>query len=360
MKRFLRQRDHDNESSSPHHQNAQRRMVVFVLLLTGGFVGLQLGVDGPPDYASMEIDENKTHPAATRKRTNITADLLSIGTRPEISDLIHVLPEPQDPDTVEIYNMTTHHELVQSLFSKKNFTICVNGGSSSAGAGGVRLEDRYFSKYYHYQKTIQTPTTPDLQLVDRSHGNRDSLHSAIFAESFFPPEVDLLLWEFAINNRDHHNSNDDRGQLEQSALLAWLQQVERMRPEPPKVILIYLWPAFRLDDSKLVTNPVFAAHDRIAKEYDFAVGHVNLMSYMHELQFPNWEDTQLLYPRDWMHVNQMGHLVVAFLLLNLVHGPSRLEVDTTATTTTSSTQALPPRTAYSWQCGNETAAKRFL
>jgi hypothetical protein len=160
MKRFLRQRDHDNESSSPHHQNAQRRMVVFVLLLTGGFVGLQLGVDGPPDYASMEIDENKTHPAATRKRTNITADLLSIGTRPEISDLIHVLPEPQDPDTVEIYNMTTHHELVQSLFSKKNFTICVNGGSSSAGAGGVRLEDRYFSKYYHYQKTIQTPTTP--------------------------------------------------------------------------------------------------------------------------------------------------------------------------------------------------------
>jgi hypothetical protein len=49
------------------------------------------------------------------------------------------------------------------------------------------------------------------------------------------------------------------------------------------------------------------------------------------------------------------------LLLNLVHGPSRLKVDTTATTTTSSSQALSPMTAYYWQGGNETAsAERFL
>lgn len=358
MKRALYHRNRDREISSSNNHNLQRRVLVFVLLLTGGFLCLQLVVDGPPDYISMENDENKTNSAIPSRRKNITAALLSISTNPTLGNLFDILPEPQERDTLQVYNITTHQELVKSLHSKANLTICVSGGSSSAGAGGVRLEDRYFSKYYNYQKVILNSHTDDSKLVDRSHGNRDSLHSAIFADNFFPQEADLLLWEFAINDGEHLDSNDP-GQVEQS-LVAWLQQVQRMGPDPPKVILIYLWPAFRLDDSKAVTNPVFAGHDRIAAKFEFVVGHVNLISYIHELRFPEWEDTQLLYSTDWMHVNEKGHLIVAFLLLDLVHGTKHLEQNTTAANSSRVNQDPSQMPIYSWQCGNETADKRLV
>jgi hypothetical protein len=38
-------------------------------------------------------------------------------------------------------------------------------------------------------------------VVNRAHGDRNSMHSAILGETFFVPDVDLIIWEFSINDQ---------------------------------------------------------------------------------------------------------------------------------------------------------------
>eukprot|EP00980_Cylindrotheca_fusiformis_P005067 scaffold1073_cov98-Cylindrotheca_fusiformis.AAC.6 len=401
MKRILPSQRHDcddnNEdgrsSSSYGHQtrsDGHRRVraflfVVVVMLMGGLWIDAQeqVTMDRPLDGTTASREKKKqkneqqqqqqpTTTTTTSGRMNITETLQSImnstttiaTSSDELLDtLFQVLPDPNEQTTLEIYNMTTHQELLESIGSSSSsstndtFTICVNGGSSSAGAGGVRLEDRYFTKYYQYLTTRSILVRSSSQVVDRSHGNRNSLHSAMFAENFLPKNVDLLLWEFAINDGEQQQQLQKQQQQQQSALLAWLQQVERMKPEPPKVILVYLWPAFRLDESKTIINPVFVAHEQIAREFDFVLGHVNLISYIHEMKFPSWEDTQILYSADWMHINELGHSIVAFLLLHLVHGKTNHEKNKEDTPTTTNTTR---KSDFTWHCGNETKEKRLI
>ena len=76
---------------------------------------------------------------------------------------------------------------------------------------------------------------------------------------------------------------------ERSMLIAWLREVEQMRPRSPKVILIYLWKTpFELNEEEKINNPVYDAHAQLAKEFDFVVGHVNLATYFDEPNMPSW------------------------------------------------------------------------
>ena len=121
-------------------------------------------------------------------------------------------PRPtRRPKTLAIYNQNVWRELVTKLTTSpkpSSITICANGGSATAGAG-VQVGHHYyhvFANQLSQQFSIQT------NILERGHGSRNSYHSAQHAASYFPPhEIDLLLWEFAINDVALGNGNSEVG-----------------------------------------------------------------------------------------------------------------------------------------------------
>jgi lysophospholipase L1-like esterase len=296
-----------------------------------------------------------------------------------LQELFGLFPRPIQPEILQIYNQTTYQDLVQSLVDVKNnknstFTICANGGSVSAGGGGIALPGRYFSILARYLSDVMddsgnTLHTPGVVVLNRAHGTRNSLHSAVFAPYNLPYDTDLLLWEFAINDFGYHISDETRVQQVQSILLAWLREVEQLKPRPPKVILIYLWkrPFSPVNnETQRIDSPVFALHEQLARRFDFVVGHVNLASYLDELlNPPDFFSLKQAFLADRSHPNQAGHSAIAFLLMHLLRGtgvgsntPSNANsIDTSASFPHSHDDEIE---AYNWHCGNETTQKRFL
>jgi hypothetical protein len=323
---------------------------------------------------------------------SLLSNLTALGSNMQrlgLQELFGLFPRPIQPEIMQIYNQTTYQDLVQSLVAVRNdknstFTICANGGSVSAGGGGMALPGRYYSilsrylrKVIHYGK--KTKSMARVKVLDRAHGTRHSLHTAVFAPYNLPYDSDILLWEFAVNDYGYHIPEDTRVRQERSLLLAWLREVEQLKPRPPKVILIYLWRAqFSLvknEPGQRIDNPVFASHEQLARQFDFVVGHVNLASYLDELlNPPDFESLKQVFLADGSHPNQAGHSAIAFLLMHLLRGagtgsnnPSNgYSIDTTERgnnlTSPSSHHSHDEKEIeiYNWYCGNETTQKSFL
>jgi hypothetical protein len=297
--------------------------------------------------------------ASTSLNATLTAhggNLLTL----DAQELFGSFPPPVRTDTIQIYNKEAYHELIKIVTSKKsNINICANGGSSTAGGGKVPKLHRYYTKFAKYiQQLNLNAAGGKVNIIERGHGTRHSLHSAVFASNFLPPNTDLLLWEFAINDYAYGDYMLEESHIEQerSLLIAWLREVEQMRPRPPKVILIYLWKTpFELNEEEKINNPVYDAHAQLAKEFDFVVGHVNLATYFDEPNMPRLEDLQRLFLSDPHHPSSAGHLAVTFLLLNLLRGKGEWS---------SSKSIVQPKLGkvekYKWFCGTETEEKRFL
>jgi len=297
--------------------------------------------------------------ASTSLNATLTArggNLLTL----DAQELFDSFPPPVRTDTIQIYNKEAYHELIKMVSSKKsNIHICANGGSSTAGGGKVPKLHRYYTKFAKYiQQLNLNAGGGKVNIIERGHGTRHSLHSAVFASNFLPPNTDLLLWEFSINDYAYgdYMPEESHIQQERSMLIAWLREVEQMRPRPPKVILIYLWKTpFELNEEEKINNPVYDAHAKLAKEFDFVVGHVNLASYFDEPSMPRVEDLQRLFLSDPHHPSSAGHLAVTFLLLNLLRGKGEWS---------SSKGIVQPKLGkvekYKWCCGTETKEKRFI
>jgi lysophospholipase L1-like esterase len=303
-----------------------------------------------------------------------------------LQDLFGLFPRPIQPEILQIYNQTTYQDLVLSLVAARNnknstFTICANGGSVSAGGGGIALPGRYYSILARYLSDVMndsgsTTQSPEVMVLNRAHGTRHSLHSAIFAPYNLPYASDLLLWEFAINDYGYRIPDEMRVQQVQSILLAWLREAEQLKPRPPKVILIYLWrrPFSPVnDEDQRIDNPVFALHEQLARRFDFVVGHVNLASYLDELNPPDFDTLKQVFLADAHHPNQAGHSAIAFLLMSFLRGtgagsnsPSNannidtMEHNRTLTSPSSHQSDDEEIEIYNWYCGNETTQKRFL
>jgi hypothetical protein len=199
-------------------------------------------------------------------------------------------------------------------------------------------------------------TAPDVKvdIIERGHGARNSLHSAMLADSFFPPNIDILLWEFAINDYVSGKKHKRYHRLEEkNQLILWLEQVSKMKPRPPLVVLAYLWDGpFNVNTDGKVIAKIFASHQRVAAEYEFVVGHVNLASYIDELQWRLKFSKKFLIA-DKHHPSRMGHAALAHLLLDLVVDENRQQIVTDANITT-------PKTSYKWACGTDTVEKRLI
>jgi hypothetical protein len=335
------------------------------------------------------LSEQQQQQLQGTNNVSLPSTLTALGASVEhlgLQELFDVFPSPIQPEIIQIYNQTTYQDLVGSLVAvgNKNSTvaICANGGSVSAGGGGIALSGRYFSILARYLRDVinHNEKTPEarararrgITVINRAHGTRHSLHTAVFAPSHLPYNTDLLLWEFSINDFGYHIPEATRVEQERSILLAWLREVEKIKPQPPKVILIYLWRAsFSLRSDQRVNNPVFASHEDLARQFDFVVGHVNLGSYLDE-QGPLYFDTlKRVFLADLHHPNHAGHSAIAFLLMNLLRGTGAWS----SNNNTNSIEIRKPKNtllslsshphdeeieAYDWRCGNETKEKRFL
>lgn len=279
-----------------------------------------------------------------------------------VKQLFEVFPLPIDNDIIQIYNEETYNDLVDAL-STKNITVTVNGGSASAGGGHIKRENRYHSYFTKYLEELRNDSSFRINAADRSHGGRHSLHSAVFNQNFIPAQTDVLIWEFAINDFGYHHdsgSQEDRIQQERSMMIAWLREVEKITPEPPKVILLYLWKApFDINEDKNIINPVFESHSlrTLAKEFDFIVGHVNVAAYLDEQRKITFEDKKRLFLIDMHHPNNAGHLMVSFLLLNLLKSPDKR---TNLISHDQSKHKSSTVEKYNWFCGDDTEDKRFV
>jgi lysophospholipase L1-like esterase len=342
---------------------------------------------------SMAEQQHLQEPQQQQLRTNnisLFSTLTEMGANVQylgLQELFGIFPRPNQPEIMQIYNQTTYQDLVQSLVDVKTnnnttFTICANGGSVSAGGGGIALPGRYYSILGRYLGDVindsgNTTPTARVMVLDRAHGTRHSLHTAVFAPYNLPYNTDLLLWEFAVNDYGYHIPEDTRVRQERSMLLAWLREVEQLKPQPPKVILIYLWRAqFSQvnDEEQRIDNPVFASHEQLARQFDFVVGHVNLASYLDELlNPPDFDSLKQAFLADGSHPNQAGHSAIAFLLMSLLRGTgtgSNNPGNAHSIDTIESKNILMSPSShhshdeeietYAWYCGNETRQKSFL
>jgi len=129
---------------------------------------------------------------------------------------------------------------------------------------------------------------------------------------FFVPGTDILIWEFAINDCAKTKTFDNKtAEIEmRNILLTWLEQVSRIQPKPPIVILAYLWSnQFRIDSDSQVYNLAFDTQIEVAKEFDFVVGHINMASYLKELDFGP-ESGRWFFVADANHPTAFGHTAV--------------------------------------------------
>jgi len=277
-----------------------------------------------------------------------------------VRELFNQFPAPTSRKTIQIYNEKAYNELV-SIFLTQQSTIrmCTVGGSSSAGSGYIGHDFVFFNQLKRFIEDMQLPVVgAEIEMINQGHGARGSLYAAVFAPNLVPPNTDVLMWEFAINDYGYRGINN-RDEQARSIFLAWLHEVQKMYPKPPKVILVYLWKRpFNLDDNNQVINPVFQAHAHLAKEFDFVVGFVNLASYCDELQVNTTADLKKIFLADQHHPSKTGHSAIAFLVLNLLRGQGNWTIPP-AIIDTNTTDATAVE-KYKWLCGNDDEGNRFV
>mmetsp|Transcript_1264 Transcript_1264/g.2526 ORF Transcript_1264/g.2526 Transcript_1264/m.2526 type:complete len:634 (+) Transcript_1264:92-1993(+) len=295
----------------------------------------------------------------------------------EFSDLFAAFPSPQRQKSISVYNEDAYDSLISKLVKShkngQNVTIVASGGSTTCGAAknqpAIPQGERYYSQFAGYLNALlsddeEGKDTPrqTVQWIGQGHGARTSLHTAIFFDSFIPVDSDLLLWEFSINDAiDWFQDPEVFRQSLQSDLMVWLEEVSRMK-RPAKVILVYYWntPYHHDATANEIVGRAFEAHATIAREYDFVVGHVNVASFIDEVYFPgctSWETCPLL--SDKHHASKLGHVVTAYLLLNLLN-PSKELLLPPAMEDDVIVRGGEGSSNYEWNCGVETDAKLIL
>lgn len=280
-----------------------------------------------------------------------------------------LFPKPSSmhqQDPLSIYNVKAWRALRRMVVTRNQYSLCANGGSSTAGGGGTGGKQFYFEfvKYLNTTGVFTDVDGPDhhVDIVDRAHGSRHSLHSAMMAQSYFPPDLDIVFWEFAINDVGYLVKDPvAKRQDEKNGIILWLDQVSRIKPRPPLVVLVYLWETpFRMDSNGKVVNPVFDSHERVPAEYDFVVGHVNLAAYVEELKWGQQLSSKHLLA-DKHHPNALGHALVAHLLLHLmILDDDQEESPPMATPNAATASTMSTKTPFQWACGNATEEQRLI
>jgi hypothetical protein len=107
--------------------------------------------------------------------------------------------------------------------------------------------------------------------------------------TFIPKDVDIMVWEFAVNNSDKQDFTKIN-----NTMVKFLEQIDWQYKtyysrDPPLVLLAHVWNhpyrivedgTNKVDGTKKIDDKVFTCHDRFPARYDFVVGTVDLASYV--------------------------------------------------------------------------------
>jgi lysophospholipase L1-like esterase len=221
-------------------------------------------------------------------------------------------PDLKNGRIIALYNPESSKKLVawkEKMSKGQKSVIVMNGGSSSAYVPGGKPEDRFFLQLVN--RYIRPKYNGTIEVVDRAHGARNSAHSAHLITSFFPDQVDLVLWEFSIN--DGFFPYDVRNQF-----ILWLRNVAARQKTPPLVILVFLWTSpFKTEMSGKIFSRTFSQHSFLGAEYDFVLGHINLAAYFDSLGW-GYEVTKQAFLADKHHPNALAHQILAKLLWHFI------------------------------------------
>lgn len=253
---------------------------------------------------------------AGRKVRNLTVS---------VKDLLYLVPKPTLQDA-EIYNLEAWLRLRQTILAvqppsdpKKKLRICSYGSSSTAGAGLSHARYRWDHQFVAQLRATSSRPLREMRVVNRGHGARDTLHATFLMHSFVPANIDIIIWEFAMNDQWEARSCEDMN----SAVIIWLDQIQRRWKSPPLVIFMYIWDAFVANrEDKFILDTAFRCHNRLAANYDFVVGAVNLASYVRNLGL-GFDTILHHFFYDSHHPNAWGHWMLGMLLWDLTTDTSR-------------------------------------
>jgi hypothetical protein len=282
-------------------------------------------------------------------RTAVLVEQMVDGTDLSIYDTAEALPDANmsDPDIASVYShkaLSQLNRLKTKIKRGESITLAVNGGSSSAGAPGIPFEDRYFVQLAN---RLESGLGANVTVIDRAHGARNTVHSAHLVPSFLPQNLDILLWEFAVN--DGHGEVDVRNQM-----IMWLRNVEAHLNPPPLVLLVYLWKSpFQTHLEGKILCRTFDQHKHIGAEYDFVLGHFNMATYMDSLHW-DFDTLKAAFLADRHHPNALVHHVIGKSLWQLLASV----VSQQAKIAAKSSMATQKRTELEWICGTDTSEQR--
>jgi hypothetical protein len=197
--------EHRVTPKSPKSVGARLCLYVSFITIAALLVGALLGTSGDSlkegaedielrGSAATRVNATSTVPGSTLL-TSLQDDSLSLE---EKLDCLSS-SDSKDDRVVSLYSLEAKKKLVEKLKRDKNFTLLVNGGSTTAAAGHIFDNELFFVRFARYLEALYSTA---VTVVNMGHGARDSFHSFLMAESFFPPtKVDLIVWEFSINDR---------------------------------------------------------------------------------------------------------------------------------------------------------------
>lgn len=230
--------------------------------------------------------------------------------------------DPSDRSMISLYSPRARDTLKELLRTKRNdtFTLLASGGSTTAAAGHILTEELFFVRFARH---LESSYDVQSNVINMGHGARDSFHSFLMAESFFPPQVDLVVWEFSMNDRQER-SHENAEVEERNLLIYWLTKIAKLyHPNPPPVMLVYYWSSPLLVSDNKIKSEVFDSHASLACEFDFVLGHVHMGGYLNSL---GWEEdvyqTLFLAENDDHHPNPLGHGLTATLMQQLLEDES--------------------------------------
>ena len=230
-----------------------------------------------------------------------------------------------DSRVISLYSRDVRDKLVNFLKKEDSFTILANGGSTTASAGHILNEELFFVRFTH---ALEELFDTHANIVNMGHGSRDSFHSFLMAESFFPEQVDLIIWELSMNDRQDIQTG---GYVEaRNLLIFWLSKVSQFyHPNPPPAILVYYWSSpFSNERDSRIQSDVFYAHDSLGAEFDFVLGHIHMGAFLDSL---GWDEQSyrhyFLAEHDDHHPNPLGHALTAKLMRHLINDESLVEVE---------------------------------
>eukprot|EP00873_Tetraselmis_striata_P008090 jgi/Tetstr1/428354/TSEL_018389.t1 len=137
-------------------------------------------------------------------------------------------------------------KLEQWTVHGKPLTVALTGGSASAESCHVEGETETYLTYLDLFRAFMAESFPHaaplLETVNVAQGATTSLWSTIMMDSLLPAAgVDILVWEYAINDHFGEPVAPEHTPEEMEAMLElWLRAALRL-PSRPAIVLLYLW-----------------------------------------------------------------------------------------------------------------------